>query len=451
MERLMRKKAAFPLVAVVAVALAACSTAPAASPSAAVSSSAAASSAAASASAAPSTATSSAPSAAASTELTMSGWSDDKTMDALIAQFQTDNPGVTVKHVGLPWPDILTQINTELVSGTASDIVVVFPGNGNPITVQTLAKGNYLADLSSASWASKFSAGTKSVMAAGDQVLMASDNSGIIPAIYNKAALDAVGATPPTTWSQVLALCGTAKAKGKVAYALGGANGGNLSHYLYALTATLVYGPDSTFAKDQAAGNATFVGSKWEAAITQLLQMRDAGCFSKNPLGTTIDIAQKQVATGDALGIVTVSQQISAIQKMAPDAALETAPLPATDNAADTVLPVGLGAGYGVNASSKNADIAKKFMDFYMSDAGLNIAVTAGSNFPSIPLTGYTPSATLVGVATQAQSGKTAPYPDQLWPNSVVNQTYQDQMQLVFGDKASIPDALKAMDVAYKG
>jgi raffinose/stachyose/melibiose transport system substrate-binding protein len=382
----------------------------------------------------------------------MSGWSDDKTMDALIAQFQTDNPGVTVKHIGLPWPDILTQINTELVSGTASDVVVAFPGNGNPITVQTLAKGNYLADLSSASWASKFSAGTKSVMSAGDKVLMAADNSGIIPAIYNKGALDAVGATPPTTWSQVLALCSTAKAKGKVAYALGGANGGNLSHYLYALTATLVYSPDSTFSQDLAAGTATFAGSKWEAAITGLLQMRDAGCFSKNPLGTTIDIAQKQVATGDALGIVTVSQQITTIQKLAATGTnFETAPLPATDNAADTVLPVGLGAGYGVNANSKNVDLAKKFVDFYMSDAGLNIAVTAGSNFPSIPLAGYTPSAALAGVATQAQSGKTAPYPDQLWPNSVVNQTYQDQMQLVFGDKASIQDALKAMDLAYKG
>ncbi|WP_342373089.1 extracellular solute-binding protein [Propioniciclava soli] len=387
-----------------------------------------------------------------SQELTWSGWSDDATAAALIEQFEADNPGVTVNHVGLPWPGILTQINTELVSGTASDVVTVFPGNGNPITVQTLAKGNYLADLSDQEWVSEFSDSNKSVMTADGKVLMASNNSGIIPAIYNSAAMAEVGATPPTTWSEVMNLCATAQSNGKVAYALAGLAGGNFSHYVYALTSTLVYEPGSTFAQDMTDGTATFAGSEWSTALEQYLAMRDAGCFRESPLGTSIEVAHEQVATGEALGIVTVSQQISTIQEAAPEGAeFVTAPFPATDNAADTVLPVGLGAGYGVNAKAENPELALKLIDYYMSQEGLQTAVDVGSNFPSIPLEGYTPSAVLSGVADQAQTGKTAPYPDQLWPNANVNQVYQDQLQQLLGDRTTVADALATMDTAFTG
>ena len=157
----------------------------------------------------------------------MSGWADDSIAAALIEQFEADNPGVTIDYTGLPWPGILTQINTELVSGTASDIVVVFPGNGNPITAQTLAKGNYLADLSSSDWVSNYNDANQAVMGADGKILMGANAFTIIPAVYNSQALEGFGATAPTDLQEVLDLCGTAKAQGKVAYALAGAAGGN--------------------------------------------------------------------------------------------------------------------------------------------------------------------------------------------------------------------------------
>lgn len=386
------------------------------------------------------------------TELTMSAWADDQVADALIAQFEKDNPGVTIKYTGLPWPGITTQINTELVSGTASDIVVVFPGNGGPITAQTLAKGNFLADLSSESWPSKFNEANKKVMGADGKILMGANNFTIIPALYNSQALDAVGTKAPTIFSEVLDLCAAAKTKGKVAYAMAGLAGGNYHLTPYALTASLVYGPDPDFVAKQGAGDVSFSNSQWATAMGQYQKMLDAGCFTKDATGTSLEAAQGQVAKGDAVAMVAVSNQISDIEKLAPSGTtFQTAALPATDSPSETILPVGLGAGYGVNAKSKHLDLAKKFVDFYMSQEGLNIALKAGSIFPSQPVDGFEPTPALAGVAKQVQSDKTAAFPDQTWPNPVVNQVFTDELQKFLGGKTTIPAFLKAMDTAYNG
>jgi raffinose/stachyose/melibiose transport system substrate-binding protein len=386
------------------------------------------------------------------TVLKMSGWADDDVAAALIKKFEEDNPGVTIDYTGLPWPGITTQINTELVSGTASDIVVVFPGNGGPIAAQTLAKGNYLADLSSSEWVSKYNDANKAVMGADGKILMGANASTIIPAIYNSQALKALGATAPSTFSEVLALCGTAKAQGKVAYGLSAVAGGNYPYLPYALSASLVYGPTPDFVEQQTEGKATFAGSKWTTVLDKYRQMVDAGCFTKDATGTSLDVAQEQVAKGDAIGMVAVSPQIKTIEGKAPaGTTFETAAFPATDNKSETILPVGLGAGLGVNAKSKNIDLAKKFVDLYLSETGMKIALETSSLFPSAPVEGYTPPANLAGVAEHARSEKTFSFPDQTWPNASVNQTYTEGLQAFIGGNSSAEDLLKQMDDAFKG
>ena len=65
--------------------------------------------------------------------------------------------------------------------------------------------------------------------------------------MYNEDALKELGLTAPTTWTELIQFCSDAKAKGKVAYALGGATPWNTQLINYALTPTLVYGPIRTF------------------------------------------------------------------------------------------------------------------------------------------------------------------------------------------------------------
>jgi raffinose/stachyose/melibiose transport system substrate-binding protein len=370
--------------------------------------------------------------------------------EALIKKFEEKNPGTKINFTGLPFPQILSQINTELVSGTASDIVTVFPGAGNPLAVQTLAKANYLEDLTSQSWTGNFGDASKKVMGADGKIFFGANNTTIIPAIYNDQALKALGTTAPTTYSKVLELCKAAKDKGKVAYSLAGLSGGNLHLVAYALTATLVYGENPNFSDEQAAGKANFSDSQWRTALEKYKEMNDAGCFTKDALGTSTDVAQTQVVSGEAVGTINVSNVIVNLQTTAPQGTtFSTAPLPATDDASKTVLPVGLGAGYGVNAKSKNKELAMKFMDFIMSEEGMQVAVEVGKVFPSQPVANFKPSPALAGVAEQAQSKLIAAFPDQTWPNAALTQTFSDELQKFLGGQASVDDVLKAMDGAY--
>lgn len=84
-----------------------------------------------------------------------------------------------------------------------------------------------------------------------------------------------------------------------------------------------------------------------------------------------------------------------------------------------------------------------------MSDAGLQVALKAGSIFPSVPVEGFEPTPTLSGVAEQAQGDKTAAFPDQTWPNSNVTQVYLDELQKLLGGNTTVADALAAMDAAF--
>lgn len=383
--------------------------------------------------------------------ISWSGFTGDPVAEALIKKFEEKNPGTNIKFTGLPFPQILSQTSTELLSGTASDIVTVFPGEGGPTTVQTLVKSNYLEDLTAQSWTKNFSDSSKKMMGTDGKVYFGANNSTIIPAIYNDQALKAVGASAPTTYSKVLELCKAAKGAGKVAYALAGLSGGNLHLIPYALTATLVYGENPNFVDEQAGGKANFSDSQWRAALQKYKEMNDAGCFTANALGTSGDVAQAQVVSGDAVGMVNVSNAIAYLETAAPQGTtFSTAAFPATDDASQTVLPVALGAGYGVNAKSKNKDLAMKFMDFIMSDEGMQVAVDVGKVFPSQPVANYKPTPALAGVAEQAQGKKIAAFPDQTWPNSVVAQTFSDELQKFLGGQASQEDVLKAMDEAYK-
>jgi raffinose/stachyose/melibiose transport system substrate-binding protein len=384
----------------------------------------------------------------------MSGWPSNPGVEALIAQFEKDNPGVTIDYTGLAWPAILTQTSTELLSGTAPDIITVFSGNGNPLSVQTLAKGKYLADLSSSSWVPTFNKANQAMMGADGKILMGSSSVAIIPAIYNKQALEAVGATPPTTWSKVLDLCSTAKAHHKVAFALSAsASGGNHTLYPFVLAASLLYGPNPDFVKAQYAGDATFSGSAWTKALAQFRQLMDAGCFTPDATGTTWDTSMADVASGKALGTINVANWITSIEKLAPaGTTFETAAFPATDKAEDTYLIVGPNAGYGVNAKTKHLELAKKFIDFYLSPEGLKIDVENSSDYPSGPVKGgFTPPANLVGVSQQVSGDRTAAIPDQTWPNSVVGQKYSAGLQGFIAGSTSAAQLLQQMDDAWKG
>lgn len=373
-------------------------------------------------------------------------------LDKLIPEFEAANPKIKVEVTYAEVDSMISTLRTQLSAGTAADVFSAWPGNGTPGSMENLVPGGFLMDLSDMAFSKNIPSGFDSVTEVDGKRYILPMSTGAIGAIYNVKAVEDAGATIPTTWNEVLAFCDAAKKVGKTAFALGAQTLWNTQLIDYALTPTLVYGPNPNFDKDQADGKASFANSAWKDALEKNVEMLNRGCFQPDPLGTPYEGATALVASGDAFAIVSVTSTFAAIAATAPEGTeLSMFALPATNKASDTWMPAGASGGYGANAKAKNPVAAKKFMEFLGSDKVMAEYATISGQLPSIPTDLFAVPASLQVVVDHVKAGTIHPYIDQLWPNAKVQAAHFDAVQKVLGGTASVDDVLKAMDAAYKG
>lgn len=375
---------------------------------------------------------------------------DQGSVEDVVKAFEEANPGVKVNFTTSGADQYQQQIRTQLSSGTAPDVMSVWPGNGNPGTVHVLAGAGYLRDLSDQPWVAKYPKVVSDVAQYDGKTYNAIFGINGIGAIYNTEAMTEAGLTAPGTWSELLAFCRAAKAKGTPAFALGIQDNWVTQIVLFPLVATTVYGPDKDFDKKMAAGQTTFANSAWTTAVAKYVEMEQTGCFQDSPLSTSYEASQKLVATGKTLGIIQGNWVISLLKKQNPKGTFTLTPLPATDDPAQTIVPAAAGAGYGVNAKAKNPALAMKFIDFVMSPAGMNLFAEKQGGLPALPDTGYAIDASLTELSTFINDNRTVPFMDQLWPNPKVQQTMFTGLQEIFSGQGTPEELLASMDADYK-
>ena len=375
---------------------------------------------------------------------------DQGSIEDVVKAFEAANPGVKVNFTTSGADQYQQQIRTQLSSGTAPDVMTVWPGNGNPGATYVLAKPGYLLDLSDQPWATKLPAGVKSVAQYEGKTYNAVFGLNGIGAVYNQQAMDKAGLTAPTTWTELLAFCRAAAAKGTPAFALGNQDNWVTQIVLYALVATTVFGPDPDFAQKMQAGQATFAGSAWTTAMAQYLEMEKTGCFQKNPLGTNYEASQDLAASGKTLGIVQGNWVVALLKGKNPTGTFVLKALPATDDPAKFIMPAAAGAGYGVNAKAKNKDLALKFVNFVMSPGGMSVFNKKQGSLPSLANSGSTIDPALADVAKFINQNRTVPFMDQLWPNAKVQQTMLSGLQEIFSGQSTPDKVLAKMDADYK-
>ncbi|ULR48119.1 ABC transporter substrate-binding protein [Streptomyces deccanensis] len=375
---------------------------------------------------------------------------DQGSIEDVVKAFEKANPGVKVRYTTSGADQYQQQIRTQLSSGTAPDVLSVWPGNGNPAATYVLAKPGYLRDLSDRPWAAKLPDAMKSVAQYEGKTYNAVFGQNGIGAVYNEQALKKAGLTAPDTWKDLLAFCKAAKAKGTPAFALGNQDNWVTQLVLYALVATTVYGEDRDFDKKMQAGEVTFAKSSWATALDKYMTMEKTGCFQKNPLGTNYEASQQLAATGKTLGIVQGNWVIALLQQKNPKGTFTLKALPATDDPAQTLVPAAAGAGYGVNAKAKNEELALKFVDFVMSAGGMNTFVKKQGGLPSLSDTGFAADPSLAELSEFIESDRTVPFMDQLWPNPKVQQTMLSGLQEIFSGQSTPAKLLDEMDADYK-
>jgi raffinose/stachyose/melibiose transport system substrate-binding protein len=375
--------------------------------------------------------------------------SDTGAIKQIVAAFNKKYPNVNINVTTLDADPLQQQVRTQLASGTGPDLIQTWPGTGNPLTVNVLAKAGYAVDQSNSSWASKYPNSIKSVASYNGKVYAALYAVNGIGAVYNEQALQNAGLTAPTTWTELLKFCADAKAKGTPAFALGLHDAWVTQLIPYALVSTLVYQADPTFDTDMASGKAKFATSGWKDALQKYMDMNKAGCFQQDPLATSYEQTQTLAATGKTLGIVQGNWVISLLKTKNPSDTFTMKPLPATDNAGDTFMATAAGAGFSLNAKSGNKPAAQAFLDFIESPEGMDQYATLEGGVPAIPNSDFKLDPSVASLNDALQSNKTAPFPDQWWPNAKVQQDHLTGIQELFSGQTTIDKLLAKMDADY--
>ncbi|MDI5975661.1 ABC transporter substrate-binding protein [Amycolatopsis magusensis] len=374
---------------------------------------------------------------------------DRTAMDAVVAAFEQANPGKQVTVTYADTDQLQSTLRTQLSSGTGPDVFTVWPGNGNPGALQVLQPAGYLADLSDRTFAGAIPAASREVTQVEGRTYLVPANYSGIGVLYTQPALTAIGGQEPRTWDELIALCGKARANGKVLLSLGNQTPWVTQLVTYALAATTVYADDPGFAGKMAAGQVRFADSGWRIALEKYQELDRAGCFSDQPLGTSYENSLKDVAQGKAVGVVQVASSLAQIRTEAPGAELRMFALPAGNDPAKVRMPGAISAAYGVNARSGNPDLALKFADFLGSEQGQNLYNEQGGTLPAIPNASFRADPALGVLDQHLRAGTTVPFMDQLWPNPKVQQEHFSQVQKLFSGSATVPQALEALDKAY--
>ncbi|MBV9539157.1 MAG: extracellular solute-binding protein [Acidisphaera sp.] len=368
-------------------------------------------------------------------------------LEAAVAKFHAENTDVSIAMSVAPDASLNVLIPQQFAAGNGADVIVDWPGIYSTQAEGVLARNGDLLDLSDEAWAKSLSGTLRTLSSFDGKVYFAPLVALGFSTTYNQTALDRAGLTIPRTWDDVLAFCRQATAKKLIPYALGAQTGSQNQMPAMAMGATVI-DRDFAWTEQRTAGKTSFATSGWLMVFEKLDAMRSAGCFMR-PLGTSEDVAHSQLASGRALGFFGPSSATPIMQAMTHDT-LTFVPFPATDDAAATLLCVGIGSGLSVNAKTKHPEAARKFLAFLMAPDNVNAYATATSQVPAIPNDAYKPSDQATRTILDAmKQGKTAPLTNEMWPNPRIVPAQRTATQQMLGGGATPADVVKAMDEAW--
>lgn len=337
-------------------------------------------------------------------------------IDAVVAAYQEANPDVQVVVSTADTAQYQAALRTQLSTGTAGDIVYVWPADGNTGAIEQLSAGDFLVDLSDEPWADAYPEFIRDLVSLDDEVLVMAPLATAFTPVYNQGALDETGLTPPEQWSDVLDFCADAADAGRVAYALAGSNLYAGQAPYYALVGDLVYGTGTEFDQELVDGDTSFTEHPGYVEATEKLQeMLDGGCFQPNPTGTPYDESNRMVAVGEALGQFLIGTRIAALQAVAPDQDFRIYPFHGDDDPSTNATTLSTQGGGAVNASSPRQELATEFLAFLADNIELYKAAMPGT-IPTIT-EGYTAESANEEILIEIlDSGEAVHFLNQRWP-----------------------------------
>jgi raffinose/stachyose/melibiose transport system substrate-binding protein len=368
--------------------------------------------------------------------------------DALIKHFEAANPNINVQATYLPSATLANLIPTQLQSGTASDIIYVTPGGQKIGSVWPLAAAGKLLDLSGQPWFKRMG-GKQQQQLSSFQGRVYSWPVAFIPdfVAYNTTLFNQLKLKIPKTFGQMLTMCKTISAAGKVPFAAGFNDTGTWSIISRMLYEQTVFGVNPNWTNDRIAHKTTFAGTPgWHLALQRLVDMKRANCFQAGAAGANRTGVYPIFARGQAVMMMVAASEMPTVLGITPDLKYAYFNPPFAFNPAAQMVAVPASVMLAVNKATKHPAEAKAFINFaaraaqssYYNKVGLTIA-------PYDLQRGIVP-ATMKAVAPLIRSGKYRVGDETYWDSGVYQTGLQPAIQGLITGQANVDGTLATLD-----
>jgi ABC-type glycerol-3-phosphate transport system substrate-binding protein len=320
--------------------------------------------------------------------ITWATTNSDSTLTAeqkIVDAFMAANPGITVKVDAINFSDYDTKLNTSLRSGQGPDVFRV-----NHPNVQAWANAGYLADLTTPIAdngvdTSKFVPGLLQIgQVSGKQYSLPIDTDARAfwynPKLLKKAGIDA----PPATWDELVT--DVAKFKGSDTYGYVYRTDSDYAMAYEAIGPYLKTAGGHILSTDSPAQAVASTDENTIAAVTLLQKIAATGAVPPGESNMSEATSYKLFASGKVAMMTggpwvrdAILKNNSAL-KLGTDYALTVIPTP---QAGGTSASSAGGWQIGLNAKSKSAAAAAKFVAFFEQPANL-ISLASNNSFPPV-------------------------------------------------------------------
>lgn len=257
-------------------------------------------------------------------------------------------PWVTVEIEVQPYDQYLAMLKTKIQSDDAPDLYNL----QSRALLEEFVSAGYCADLSKEPWIDTvMAAGTDAGRVEEGIYSIVQDMGGAF-VFYNKGLFAQLGLQVPTVYSEWENVLETLRGAGITPIAAGYQEVWALLVDTYADSVPALFKNDPNWATDKMSGASTFTG---DAAFAQAMERVYARSryTQADAFGSDWNKACELVATGDAAMVIGGLFALDAIQSKNPEVELGAFALPASENPADSMMPLGNPGGFIVYPGPK--------------------------------------------------------------------------------------------------
>jgi raffinose/stachyose/melibiose transport system substrate-binding protein len=304
-------------------------------------------------------------------------------MEAMIADFEAQNPGVTLDiqtHSGVD--EYLQAQKIRLLSGESIDLTSL-----RPETVADYVEAGYIRDITGADFLSAYTQDQLANLTYDGRVYGIPGAVNLIACLYNKDMFAEYGVEVPKTWDEFIAVLDTFLEAGIVPMANGGKDVWPMEFDIYPFIHSLYVNDPDIFGKLDR-GEMAYTDEIWLDAFRDIEAFYQKGYILPDVLSLSMEDVVSMFGAGDFPILLHGEWACLTLPDADPAFEVGVFPFPYPNMGDETVIPITIGNYDVVAANSAHPEEAMKFLEFFSTPEGAQHVMNVRRVFTLIPVEG---------------------------------------------------------------